>query len=161
MSCPACPQKMTYALISLVDKACGACQRQIRQMLAGFRGIVTEARPKRIVWDNTPAFNAWQAQLTDADKVNVQIKSTDDYAPMRCDIRDMKLVVGLPKFLSLEDQIYTAWMNEGVKDEKIQEVLGLTYSQLVHVKKVIRMRLRKQMAFYHQVQKTEKEDNNG
>lgn len=161
MQCPACPQKMTYALIHLVDKACGPCQRQIKQMMAGFRGVVSETRPNKTIWDNTPTFNTWLAQLSDADNVSVQLKAKDDYVLLRCDVRDMKRVAGLPKFLPLEDQVYTAWINEGVKDEKIQEVLGLTYSQLFHVKKVIRMRLRKQMAYYHQIKKLEKEQSNG
>lgn len=161
MTCPACPEKMTYALIGLVDKACGPCQRQIKQMMAGFRGVVSETRPNKTVWDNTVTYNAWLAQLTEADNTTVQLKKSDDYVFQRCDIRDMKRVAGLPKLLSLEDQVYTAWINEGVKDEKIQEVMGLTYSQLVHVKKIIRMRLRKQMAYYHQIKKIEKEQTNG
>lgn len=161
MSCPLCPQKLTYDCIPLIDKACGSCQRQMKQMVAGFKGIVAETRPQKTLWDNTPTFNEWLAQLTVDDNVSVQVKGKEDYVLLRCDIRDMKRVAGLPKFLSLEDQVYTAWINEGVKDEKIQEVLGLTYSQLVHVKKIIRMRLRKQMAYYHQIKKMEKEQANG
>ena len=160
MQCPVCPQKLTYAIVGLVDKACGPCQRQIRQMMAGFRGIVTEARPKKTLWDNTETYQAWVDSLQATDIEKAHLRKKDDYVIQRCDLRDMKRVVGLPKFPSLEDQVYTAWINEGVKDEKIQEVLGLTYSQLFHVKKIIKIRLQKQMAYYHEVKKLEKEGKN-
>jgi hypothetical protein len=157
MQCPVCPQRLTYALIQLMDKACGPCQRQLKQMQAGFRGVIQESRSKKTIWDNSSGYNEWVHQLVEQDTVRVQIKKKDDYVLQRCDTRDMKRVVGLPKFLPLEDQVFTAWINEGRKDETIQEVLGLTYSQLFHVKKVIRVRLQKQMAYYHQIKKLEKE----
>lgn len=161
MSCPVCPQKLTYQIAHLSPKACGSCQRQIKQMMAGFRGVMTEARPQKTIWDNTVAYTEWVAKLDPADTEKVGLKKKDDYVIQRCDLRDMKRVAGLPKFLSLEDQVYTAWINEGVKDEKIQEVLGLTYSQLFHVKKVIKVRLQKQMAYYHQIKKLEREGKSG
>jgi hypothetical protein len=152
MQCPVCPQKLTYAVAGLVDKACVSCQRQIKQMMAGFRGVITEARPKKTLWDNTETYQAWVDSLQETDVEKAHLRKKDDYVIQR--------VVGLPKFPSLEDQVYTAWINEGVKDEKIQEVLGLTYSQLFHVKKVIKIRLQKQMAYYHEVKKLEKEGKN-
>ena len=157
MACPACPEKLTYKSARLLDKACGPCQRQIRQLMAGFHGVVAEARPQKIVWDNTEVYQEWLNKLTTSETGAVHLKKKDDYVIQRCDLRDMKRVVGLPKFLPLEDQVYTAWVNEGVKDEKIQEVLGLTYSQLFQIKKVIRIRLQKQMAYYRQVKQLEKE----
>jgi hypothetical protein len=53
--------------------------------------------------------------------------------------------------------IFTAWILEGQKDGRMQEVLGLTYSQLFQVKKVVKIKLQKQMAYYHQIKKLEKE----
>jgi len=159
MSCPVCPLKMTYDVAPMINKACGSCQRQIKQMLAGFRGFMTEARPKKTVWDNTAAYQEWQSRLDALDLDPVKLRKKDDYVVQRCDLRDMKRVVGLPKFLPLEDQVYTAWINEGVKDEKIQEVLGLTYSQLFQVKRIIKIRLQKHMNYYHSIKKLEEEKN--
>jgi hypothetical protein len=157
MACMLCTQKLTYENTKLIDKACGSCQRHLKQMRAGFRGVITESRPLKHIWDNTAGYMEWVGQLeqTDADTVNV--KKNGEYVTQRCDVRDMKRIVGLPQFLPLELQVYTAWIVEGVKDEKIQEVLGLTYSQLFHVKNVIQKRLQKQMAEFHQVKKLEKE----
>lgn len=157
MTCPVCPQKLTYAVAGLFNKACGPCQRQIKQMMAGFRGVMTEARPQKTLWDNTEAYQAWVDALNAVEVEAAKLRKKDDYVIQRCDLRDMKRVVGLPKLPPLEDQVYTAWINEGVKDEKIQEVLGLTYSQLFHVKKIIKIRLQKHMAYYHEVKKLEKE----
>lgn len=157
MACPVCPQKLTFDYVKLLNKACGPCQRQIRQMMAGFHGVVTEPRAKKNVWDNTAGYLEWVAQLKETDMVAATLRKKDEYVVQRCDLRDMKKVVGLPKFLPLEDQVFTAWVNEGVKDEKVQEVLGLTYSQLVHVKKVIRIRLQKQMQYFHTIKQLEKE----
>jgi hypothetical protein len=157
MSCPVCPQKLTYSVAHLANKACGSCQRQIKQMLAGFRGVMTEARPQKTIWDNTVAYEEWVSKLAEADTTTVNLKKKDDYVIQRCDLRDMKRVAGLPKFLPLEDQVYTAWINEGVKDEKIQEVLGLTYSQLFQVKRIIKIRLQKQMQEYHKIKQLAKE----
>jgi hypothetical protein len=157
MSCPVCPLKLTYDVAPLIHKACGSCQRQIKQMLAGFRGVMTESRPKKSIWDNTAGYEEWLSLLAEADTEKVNLRKKDDYVIQRCDLRDMKRIAGLPKFLPLEDQVYTAWINEGVKDEKIQEVLGLTYSQLFHVKKVIKIRLQKQMAYYHTIKKLDQE----
>lgn len=161
MSCPVCTQKLTYDIVHLASKACGPCQRQIKQMMAGFHGVITEARPEKTVWDNTSAYMEWLNKLDPSDTDKVNLKKKDDYVVQRCDLRDMKRVVGLPKFLPLEDQVYTAWIKEGVKDEKIQEVLGLTYSQLFHIKKVIKIRLQKQMRYYHTVKQLQQEKSGG
>ena len=157
MTCPVCPEKLSYNHIRVIHLACGPCQRQIKQMLAGFHGVLTEARPKRTIWDNTEGFEEWKAQLSETDLNRVLLNKKEDYVLQRCDLRDMKRVVGIPKFLPLERQVYTAWLLEGTKDERIQEVLGLTYSQLFQVKKIVRNRLQRQMAYYHQIKKLEKE----
>lgn len=157
MSCPVCPLKLTYEVRHLAKRACGPCQRQIKQMMAGFHGVMSEPRPQKNTWDNTEAYELWKDQLTEADVKGVSLKKKDDYVMQRCDLRDMKRIVGFPKFPTLEDQVFTAWINEGRKDEVMQEVLGLTYSQLFHVKKVVRYRLQKQMLYYKQIQQLEKE----
>lgn len=157
MTCPVCPTKLSRASYDLIHKACGPCQRQIKQMMAGFRGVMPEAKVKTTRWDNTAAYEAWKAKLTDQDEVKVHLNNKAEYVEQRCDIRDMKRVVGIPKLLDLEKQVFTAWMIEGTKDERIREVLGLTYSQLFHIKRVIKGRLQKQMAYYHQIKKLEKE----
>lgn len=157
MSCVLCPQTLTYSLISEMHKGCASCQKQLKQMLAGFRGVMLQTRPKKTLWNNTAGYTEWLDKLEETDGDTVNLRKKDDYVIQRCDLRDMKKIVGLPKFLPLEDQVFTAWINEGVKDEKIQEVLGLNYSQLFHVKTVIRRRLQKQMAYYHQVKKLAKE----
>lgn len=158
MTCPVCPEKLTYKLIPLIDQACGPCQRHLKQMLAGFHGLTQEHRQKRTLWDNTSAYEEWKDQLLVNDDVKVRIKDTAEYTEQVCDIRDMKRVCGMPKFLSLEKQVFTAWILEGQKDERIQEVMGLNYSQLFHIKKVIKIRLQKQMAYYHQIKKLEQGD---
>ncbi|SRR5260221_460187 len=157
MSCSVCSQKLTYEVCYNAKNACNSCQKQINQMLAGFRGIMTEAHPQKHLWDNTEAYEEWVNKLDPADTAKVHLKKKDDYVIQKCDLRDMKRIVGLPKWLPLEDQVYTAWVNEGRKDETIQEVLGLTYSQLFQVKKVIKIRLQKQMSYYHSVKKLEEE----
>jgi hypothetical protein len=160
MSCPVCPQKMTPAVYHLFDKACGSCQRHIRQMMAGFHGVMVEHRKEKNTWDNSEAYEDWKSQLTANDTIHVNIHAKEENeAQQRCDIRDMKRVCGLPKLLPLEQQVFTAWMLEGAKDERMQEVLGLTYSQLFQVKKVVKIRLQKQMAYYHSVKRLEKENN--
>jgi hypothetical protein len=161
MSCPVCPQKLTREVYSLVNKACGPCQKQIKQMMAGFHGVIAEPRRLKTTWDNTSAFEEWKAHLTSSDVAVVHLRKKDDYTTQRCDLRDMKKSVGLPKFLPLEAQVFTAWILEGQKDERIQEVLGLTYSQLFAVKSVVKKKLQKQMAYYKQVQKLAKETDNG
>lgn len=157
MQCPVCPQKLTYAVAGLVDKACGPCKRQIKHMLSGFHGVITETRTKDTLWDNTETYQTWVDSLQETDVEKAHLRKKDDYVIQRCDLRDMKRVVGLPKFPTLEGQIYTAWINEGVKDDKIQAVLGLTYSQLFHVKKVIKIRLQKQMSYFHTIKRLEKD----
>ena len=157
MQCPVCPQKLTYDAIRLMRVACGPCQRQLKQMLAGFRGVISEARSKKTLWDNTPAYEEWKASLDATDLAIVLLRKKDNEVNQRCDIRDMKRIIGMPKFLPLEKQVFTAWVLEGTKDERMQEVLGLTYSQLFQVKKIVRNRLQRQMAYYHQVKKLEKE----
>lgn len=159
--CPVCPQKLTPAVYHLLNKACGSCQRHIRQMMAGFNGVMVEHRKQKNTWDNSEAYEQWKSQLTPNDTIRVTIRTKEEQeTQQRCDLRDMKRVCGLPKFLALEDQVYTAWMLEGQKDERMQEVLGLTYSQLFQVKKVVKIRLQKQMAYYHQIKKLEKEGKN-
>jgi hypothetical protein len=158
MTCPVCPQKLTPAVYPLLNKACGSCQRHIRQMMAGFRGVVVEHRKEKNTWDNSVAYEAWKAQLTPNDTIRVSLHVKEEQeTQQRCDLRDMKHVCGLPKFLDLEDQVFTAWLLEGQKDERMQEVLGLTYSQLFQIKKVVKIRLQKQMCYYHQIKKLEKE----
>lgn len=157
MTCPVCPLKLDRSTYDLIHKACGSCQRHIRQMMAGFHGVISQEKPKKFRWNNTVAYEEWKLQLAANDEIKVRIKDNAEYTEQRCDIRDMKRIVGLPKFLSLEKQVFTAWILEGQKDERIQEVLGLTYSQVFHIKKVIKIRLQKQMAYYHQVKKLEKD----
>jgi hypothetical protein len=161
MSCPVCSQKLTYAVVGLANKACVSCQRQIKQMLSGFNGVTAEPKHIKTTWDNTVAFEEWKASLTSTDTAIVHIRKKDDHVIQRCDLRDMKRVVGIPRFLPLEKQVFTAWILEGVKDEKMQEVLGLTYSQLFAIKSVVKKRLQKHMAYYHQIQKLDKEKNDG
>jgi hypothetical protein len=157
MQCPVCSLRLTYDVVKLLNKACASCQRHIRQMLAGFHGVIAEPRKEKLLWDNTDAFEDWKAHLADNDTAVVHLRKKDEYNTQRCDLRDMRKTVGLPKFLPLEEQVFTAWITEGVKDEDIQEVLGLTYSQLFAVKNVVKKRLQKQMAYFHQIQKLEKE----
>lgn len=157
MSCPLCTQKITYQNVGLVDNTCGPCERQLKQLVAGFRGVISEAKPVKATWNNTPAYQDWVSQLTDADKEPVRLIKKGEYVDLRCDIRDMKRICGLPKFLALEKQVFTAWILEGTKDEKMQELLGLTYSQLIHIKKVVQSRLQKQMAYYLQIKQLERE----
>jgi len=159
MTCPVCPRKLTPELYPLVNKACGSCQRQIRQMMSGFNGVVVEPRRARTTWDNTEAFEGWKSSLTSSDVAMVHLRKKDDHAMQRCDLRDMKRAVGLPRFLPLEAQVFTAWVLEGVKDEKIQEVLGLTYSQLFAVKGVVKKRLQKQMCYFMQIKLLEEQSN--
>lgn len=156
MSCKLCPVKIEWAHIAEIGKACPSCRKQYVQMLAGFKGILPTTKEEKELWDNSEAYNEWVGKLeaTDADH-HISIRSKDEYVKQRIDVREMRNVVGLPPFESLEKQVFTAWIEEGVKDERMQEVLGLTYRQLTHVKSVVRARLRKQMAFYHQVQKLE------
>jgi len=161
MSCPLCTEKLTRESARLLNKACGPCQRQVKQLMAGFRGVIMESRAPKHTWDNTKGYMEWVGQLEQTDADTVPFKKNAEYVEQRCDIRDMKRIVGLPEFLPLESQVYTAWIGEGVKDEKIQEVLGLTYSQLFHIKSVIRNRLQRKMAEYHQVKKLDKETTNG
>lgn len=155
--CPVCPQKLTYDNIQVIGQACPSCQRQLKQMLAGFRGVISEARSKKTLWDNTVAYDEWKARLEPNDLNPVQLRKKDEPVSQRCDIRDMKRTAGIPTFLPLEKQVFTAWILEGTKDERMQEVLGLTYSQLFHVKRVVRNRLQKQMAYWHQIKKLEKD----
>lgn len=157
MTCPVCPEKMTYALIDVIHKACGPCQRQFKQMLGGFRGVPQVPKKKTSRWNNTVAYDEWRSQIVEGDLFRVAIDAKAEQVEQRCDIRDMKRVCGLPKFLPLERQVFTAWIVDGLKDERIQEVLGLNYSQLVHIKKVVKIRLQKQMAYYHEIKKLEKE----
>lgn len=161
MSCPVCPLKMTYAVVPLLNKACGSCQRHIKQMMAGFNGVVTESRPLKNTWDNSAAYREWMGQLKDCDSEPVNLKKKDSEVIQRCDIRDMRRIVGLPTFLPLEQQVFNGWIVDREKDEKLQELMGLTYSQLVHVKKIVKLRLQKQMAYYHTIKKLEKEGHNG
>jgi len=161
MSCPVCPQKLTREVYDLVDQACASCQRHIRQMMAGFHGVIAEPKKTNNTWDNSDVYEEWKASLVTHDADPVHLNKKGEYLEQRCDIRDMKRVVGLPKFLPLERQVFTAWIMEGQRDQRIQEVLGLTYSQVFQVKKIIQKRLQKQMSYYHEVKKLEKEGTNG
>ena len=157
LGCPICPQPLSYALIDVIDQACGPCRQHITQMWAGFRGVTPQPVKKVYKWDNSAAYEEWKGQLTAQDEVPTQLKKSDNEVFLYCDIRDMKRVCGYPKFLELEKQVFTSWILEGQKDERSQEVLGLTYSQLTHLKKVVKFRLQKQMAYYRQIQKLERE----
>lgn len=157
MTCPLCPQKLTYDSIRLLSKACPSCEKQVKQMLAGFNGVMTTHKSPKTIWDNSIAYNEWLLSLKENDKEPVKLSKNAQYVEQRCDIRDMKRIVGIPKFLPLEEQVFTAWILDGTKDERMQEVLGLTYSQLFQIKKIVKYRLQKQMAYYHQIKKLEKE----
>jgi hypothetical protein len=123
-------------------------------MSAGMKGLKPEQKKDDTTWDNTAAYEEWVQKIGDEAIVEqVKLKSTKDYVDQRCDIRDMRSEVGLPKFEPLESQVFTAWIEEGVKDDKMAEVLGLSLGQVRHVMAVVRMRLKKQMAYYQEVKK--------
>lgn len=156
MSCKLCAEKLSPINFSKLNRACASCRRHYTQMQAGFKGVKLEAKDSTELWDNSEAYNEWVSSLGSAEEIDqVSVSSKEEYTQQRCDIRDMRGDVGLPKFAPLESQVYTAWVEEGVKDEKMQEVLGLTYRQLQHVKAVVRMKLRKQMNYFKTVQKLE------
>jgi len=163
MSCKFCSEKLDSSNLSKVSRACAPCKKQYDQMRAGFRGVVYEPKVKTEKWDNSEAYDEWIQSIGDDGTDVVSVKSKDEYTEQRCDVRDMRNTVGLPKFFPLENQVYTAWIEDGVKDEKMQEVLGLTYNQLQHVKRMVRMRLRKQMSCFQVVKKlsVEAEGKNG
>jgi hypothetical protein len=158
MSCPVCPLKLTPEVYQWFDKACASCQRHIKQMMAGFNGVPVEHRKIKDTWDNSEAYEDWKSRLIPSDTVRAVLDKKGEYVDQRCDIRDMKRVCGLPKFLDLEQQVFTAWIVEGENNERMQEVLGLTFGQLSHVKTVIKIRLQKQMAYYHTIKKLEEEN---
>jgi hypothetical protein len=158
--CPVCTMKLTPEVYTLLSKACGPCGRQIKQMMSGFRGVTSEPQKVKLTWDNTAAFEEWKAQLTSSDLDSVPIRKKDEYTQLACDVRDMKLTVGLPTWLPLEEQVYTGWICETAKDERLQELLGLTYSQLLAVKTVVKNRLQKHMNYYRHI-KDLAEGNNG
>jgi hypothetical protein len=120
-------------------------------MQAGFNGVTPEPQKIKETWDNTSAFEEWKAQLLPSDSDSVSLRKKDAYTVMACDVRDMKLTVGLPTWLPLEEQVYTGWICEVAKDERLQELLGLTYSQLLAVKAVVKKRLQKQMNLYRHI----------
>jgi hypothetical protein len=128
-------------------------------MRAGFRGVVYEPKKEVEKWDNSGAYDEWMQSLGEEDTLEqVKVNAKEEYTKQRCDIRDMRNAVGLPKLLPLEAQVYTAWVEDGVKDGRMQEALGLTYNQLQHVKAIVRMRLKKQMAYYKTIQRLAKGD---
>ena len=151
MSCSVCPMKLTREVYAFEKQACGSCRKQIRQMQAGFHGVTPEPQKVKETWNNTEAFLDWQSNVTIEDLTPVHIRKKDAYTVMACDVRDMKQIVGLPTWLPLEAQVYEAWVMEGRKDEIIQEVLGLTYSQLLAVKNVVKKRLQKHMNYYRHI----------
>jgi len=156
--CQVCSLKLTPEVYNLFDKACVSCQRHIKQMMAGFNGINVKHRKQKNTWDNSEAYEDWKSKLGPTDFTRAQLDKKDEYVHQRCDIRDMKRICGLPKFIDLEHQVFTAWVLDGENNERIQEVLGLTYSQLQHVKTVVKIRLQKQMAYYRTIQKLEQEN---
>lgn len=157
MSCKLCTEKLSPSNFFKLRGACGPCRKNYEQMRAGFRGVVYEQQEKVSTWDNSEAYNEWVGSLGTESTDQVSVKSNEEHTKQRCDVRDMRGVVGMPKFHPLEAQVYTAWVEEGVKDDKMKEVLGLTYAQIQHVKSVVRMRLRKQMSFFKAVQKVDDE----
>src|SRR5271165_4007430 len=110
MACKLCSETMEYSKAYNLSGACESCKRQYKQMLSGFRGVVYEPKDKTTHWDNSEAYEEWKQSLADEDTANrVVLKSNDEYTKQRCDIRDMKHVIGLPKFLPLESQVFIAW----------------------------------------------------
>lgn len=155
MSCKLCFEKLDYSLVSKIGRACASCRKQYTHMMAGFHGVVPEKKSERELWDNSESYQDWVTNLGEADPAERVPLKKEDYTQQRCDTRDMRRLVGLPEFKSLEGQVYTAWIEEGTKDERMQEVLGLTYDQLQHVKSIVRIKLRKQMAFYFEIKQLE------
>jgi hypothetical protein len=153
MACKLCTEKLSYANLSKLSRACAPCRRQYQQMRSGFSGYKPEQKEKHNLWDNGAAYEEWVQSLGDAQVEQVNVRTKDEYTEQRCDVRDMRGEVGMPKFAPLESQVFTAWIEEGVKPEKIAEVLGLSRSQVRHVMSVVRMKLRKQMSFYQEVKK--------
>ena len=117
MVCPVCPLKLTREVYELESKACGPCRKQIRQMKAGFHGVDPQPQAVKETWNNTAAFEEWKAHWTESDLAVVHMRKKDDYLQQACDIRDMKRIVGLPKWLPLEEQVYIGWIEETQKDE--------------------------------------------
>ena len=156
--CPVCPLKLTPEVYHLFDEACSSCQKHIKQMMAGFNGVPVEHRKQKDTWDNSEAYEDWKSRLGPNDTVRATLNKKGQEVEQRCDIRDMKHVCGLPKFLELEQQVFNAWIVEGENNERMQEVLGLTYSQLNHVKTIVKIRLQKQMAEYHRIKQLEEEN---
>lgn len=156
MACKLCKSSITYHNLPFLRGACGSCKKQYEQLRAGFKGVQAETKEKVAHWDNSEAYESWAQGLEENDLDTVPVSSKKEYTEQRCDVRDMKREAGLPKFADLERQVYVAWIDEGVRDEKIQQVLGLTYNQLQHVKRVVRVRLRKQMAYYQAIKKLAK-----
>jgi hypothetical protein len=154
MSCKLCFEKLSFAHVDKIGRACASCRRHYLQMQAGFKGVRPEPKDETELWDNSSVYESWANSLS-AENERVQLDTKEEYVQQRCDTRDMRAVVGLPEFAPLESQVYTAWIEEGVKDGKIQEVLGLNYDQLSHVKRVIRVKLQKQMAYFKTVKRLE------
>jgi hypothetical protein len=158
MKCKYCDLKLTLDNYPKPNRACAACRRHYEQLKAGFKGVKPELKDETEIWDNSTAYEEWISVLEDSDiPEKVVLNSNGTYTEQRCDVRDMRTEVGLPKFKPLESQVYTAWVEEGVKDNKMQEVLGLTHRQLAHVKSVVKVKLKKQMAYYLTVKKLNKD----
>jgi hypothetical protein len=154
MSCKLCTEKLSAANLFKLSRACASCKKQYSQMRAGFRGVVYEPKKEVEKWDNSGAYDEWMQSLGEDDGLEqVKVNAKEEYTKQRCDIRDMRNAVGLPKLLPLEAQVFTAWVEDGVKDGRMQEALGLTYNQIQHVKAIVRMRLRKQMCYFQEIQK--------
>lgn len=154
MACKLCTEKLSYANVSKMSRACASCHRQYQQMLSGFRGYKAEPKDKHNFWDNSTVYEDWVKSLGEAQVADpVSVKSKAEYTEQRCAVRDMRGDVGMPRFAPLESQVYTAWIEEGVKVDKIAEVLGLSTKQVRHVMSIVRMKLRKQMLYYQEVKK--------
>jgi len=155
MQCKYCVTKLTLYDAFRLKGACPACRRHYEQLRAGYKGFKPEPKDETVRWDNSAVYDEWLSSLEEAKPIVISNKG--EYTEQRCDIRDMRTDVGLPKFAPLESQVYTAWIEEGVKDGKMQEVLGLTYKQLSHVKSVVRLKLKNQMVYFKTVKRLETE----
>ena len=120
MACKLCTLPLVYSNLYKMRGACASCKKQYDQLRAGFRGVMQESKDKPSRWDNSEAYEEWAKGLEANDLDHVMIHSKKEYAEQRCDTRDMRREVGLPKFARLESQVYVAWIEEGVKDEKEQ-----------------------------------------
>lgn len=153
MPCNLCTEPLSYANLSRLSRACPPCCRHYEQMNAGFKGYRPEPMKKCDLWDNSSAYEEWLQVAPLIEQV--RLHAPEEYAKQRCDIRDMRGDVGLPKLEPLESQVYNAWIEEGVKIDKMAEVLGLTTTQIRRIMSVVRMKLKQQMGYFKAIQKLE------